>query len=212
MILALLITLSTQAAAAQTPTAFCTNGPAIALNAEICMFNDVFVQQGKACLTKFDDLSRQAATQMASSFTQDTTAEQSAEFGDSGADYSASLQTLDSLLAVNRVAIHEMEGYLANLIPPLDDSDVMDVPCYGDNHHAVSLVLQDFHTKLAQLENARAAASANGISSGKRENALAGSLNPAAAAKGGRGEGSAVPRGNSRAPASDITGTKPPQP
>ena len=210
MLIAILLSLAVPPAS-QAKTQFCADGSAIVASSEICMFNDAFVKQARACLSKLDASSNEAAGALAKALEGSSGGTQASKFSDSGGDYGKGLLTLSSLVAANRVAILEVEDYRSRLIHPLDDTSPMSVPCYGDNYRGLSQALEELQKKLKQLEGAQATATANLAASRAREDTIAASHNAPAAAHGKAGS-APVPRAVARPSSSDITGTKPTPP
>jgi hypothetical protein len=190
---------------------FCGPTNPIPVRARICPRNILLVQTGKACQQKFDkyveslsnDLRAHAPAQSSPGTTQ------SAQFDQAAGEYRQGIATLDAAIAANKLALQRIEWFAQLLIHPVDDTDLLNVPCYADNRNGLVELLKGFRSRLAQLEGAKKEALANGAGSLSDESGVKSAASQKRLAPGKTAPAFALPRfKDSNNQGSNVTGVE----
>lgn len=212
--------ISLAAAPPKPPLYFCVPATEIAAAGQECEDNDAFIDRGEDCLDKLDAEIKTATAAMKAAFSPDTVSQQSAKYQSSLQDYQQSSATLAYVIALNELAIREMDAYAGALAEPEDaeEADVnggnrqrydMSVTCFGETTRSIRSIQTDFRDRLRQLLAAKRGAAANAATSAADLQKIDAGSAGTAPAMGGKGQGSAAVNGGKSANgASDITGVQ----
>lgn len=149
------------------PLHFCAPPETLLEKIEDCESNDLFIEEGEKCLDRLDEAARKASDELKKRFQKTEEQKQDAKFIHKSHDDQKTIESFEYVIALNQLAITEIQKYKDNLAfpPDWDEEDVNEgdvkkyiksVDCYGTNQDNLDSLLADFHSRLVEFQKAKA--------------------------------------------------------
>ena len=203
------------------PKQFCAPAEAILSSIHSCEENDVFLEQGEACLSRLDEESKAVTGSVIGAFSANSDQRQTGKMTSANQDFLASSAGFAYLIGTTELALAQLAEYKDSLQYPEDWWEehanmgdvagyIKGVDCYGTNLENLESLEQDFQRRLGELKKAKQVADSYALKTQDRRAKL--DAGPAAPVKELRGVGQGAVRlpasANTPKKASTITGVE----